>query len=208
MKSSRHRGFTLLEMMITVMIAMILMGITFMALQPLLQKGHVDSAYDTTLTVLRNTRQLSLTQSHEYVVVFNPGGYAAGTILVEYQPPAAIAGGALPPLQVVNTYTVPPDITFAVRAGFPAGAPDAFGSGVVPIDFGQGLGGASLSYVAFMPDGTSRDLVGNYNSGVVYLTRAADTIFASRAVTVWGATGRIRGWRLYNPSGVNTWEQQ
>jgi hypothetical protein len=144
---------------------------------------------------------------HEYIVTFNPGGFAAGTILVQYQPPA-IGAGALPPLQEVNAITIPPDITFAVRAGFPASAPDGFGSGIAPIDFGQTLGAGSLNYVAFMPDGSSRDTLGNYNSGVIYLTRAADTVYASRAITVWGATGRVRGWRLYNPANVNTWVQQ
>jgi prepilin-type N-terminal cleavage/methylation domain-containing protein len=212
MKSSSQRGFTLIEMMITIAIGLTLAGIAFIALQPVLFKSHVDNAYDTTLMVLRNTRELAISQSHEYVVTFNPAGYAAGTILIQYQPPA-VGAGALPPLQEVNTFTIPSDITFAVQAGFPASAPDGFGSGIVAIDFGQGLGGASLNYVTFMPDGSSRDTngsssLGNYNSGVIYLTRAADTVYASRAITVWGATGRIRGWRLYNVSGTNEWVQQ
>jgi prepilin-type N-terminal cleavage/methylation domain-containing protein len=207
MKSRSQRGFSLIEMMIVVCIALILAGITFVSMQPILLKAHVDNAYDTTLAVLRNTRQLSISQGHEYIVTFNPGGFAAGTILVQYQPPA-IGAGALPPLQEVNAITIPPDITFAVRTGFPASAPDGFGSGIAPIDFGQTLGAGSLNYVAFMPDGSSRDTLGNYNSGVIYLTRAADTVYASRAITVWGATGRVRGWRLYNPANVNTWVQQ
>lgn len=213
MKSSSHRGFSLLEMMIVVAIGFTLASIAFISIKSMSSKGHLDSAYATTLMVLRNTRELAISQSHEYIVTFNPGGFAAGTILVQYQPPAATPGGVLPALQEVNTFTIPSDITYAVQAGFPTNAPDGFGSGLVPIDFGQGLGGASLNYVTFFPDGSSRDTngsssLGNYNSGVLYLTRAADTVYSSRAITVWGATGRIRGWRLYNPGGVNTWEQQ
>jgi prepilin-type N-terminal cleavage/methylation domain-containing protein len=212
MKSSSQRGFSLIELMIVVAIGFTLAGITFVSIQSALMKNHLDSAYDTTLMVLRNTRELSISQSHEYIVTFNPAGYAAGTILIQYQPPAATPGGILPALQEVNTVTIPPDITFAVRAGFPTNAPDNFGSGLVNIDFGQGLGGASLNYVTFFPDGSARDTngsssLGNYNSGVVYLTRAASDVYSSRAITVWGATGRIRGWRLYNASG-NTWVQQ
>jgi hypothetical protein len=108
----------------------------------------------------------------------------------------------------VITYSVPVDITFAVRAGFPASTPDGFGAGITPIDFGQGLGFGNLNYVVFMPDGSSRDNLGNYNSGVVYLTRASDSIYSSRAITVWGATGRVRGWRLDQKAGVAIWEQQ
>ena len=95
------------------------------------------------------------------------------------------------------------------KAGFPANAPDGFGTGVNPIDFGQTLAGEPFFYVVFMPDGSSQDNLGNYNSGVVYLTRPGDNIYnSSRAITVWGATGRIRGWRLAQQAGVATWVQQ
>ena len=60
-----------------------------------------------------------------------------------------------------------------------------------------------------MPDGSSRDSLGNYNSGVVYLSRTADAnIYNSRSVSVWGATGRIRGWHLYQQAGAPIWVQQ
>lgn len=207
MVSSKQRGLSLLELVITICIALILAGITFISFQPLLKKGHVDSAYDTTLMVLRDTRHLAITQGHEYLVVFNPAGFPAGTILVQYQPPPT-GNGALPPLQQVNTYTLPVDVSFAVQAGFPASAPDGFGTGINAVDFGQGLGGGALNYVAFMPDGSARDTLGNYNSGVVYMTSPADTMLSSRSVTVWGATGRIRGWRLDQRSGAPVWVQQ
>jgi prepilin-type N-terminal cleavage/methylation domain-containing protein len=208
MTLKRQRGFSLLELMITVAIGLTLAGITFIAMMPMFNRNHVDLAYDTTLMVLRNTRHLAITQSHQYYVNFNPAGFPAGTMQVTYQPPA-VGGGALPPVQQVSTYALPPDISFNVMGGFPATAPDSFGAGVTAIDFGQGLGGASLTYVSFMPDGSSRDSLGNYNSGVVYLARTADpTPYNSRSITVWGATGRIRGWRLYQQAGAPIWVQQ
>lgn len=204
----KQRGFSLLELMITVAIGFTIAGVTFVALMPAFNKNHVDLAYDTTLMVLRSTRHLSITQSHQYYVNFNPAGFPAGTIQVTYQPPAA-ANGVLPPVQQVATYSLPSDVTFSVKAGFPTTTPDGFGSGIAAIDFGQGLGGGSLNYVCFMPDGSSKDSLGNYNSGVVYLTRQADpTIYTARSISVWGATGRIRGWRLYNQSGTTLWVQQ
>src|ERR1700746_454726 len=207
MASNKQRGWSLLELMAVLGITMIVAGIGFISLQPMLKKGHMDSGYGTTLMVLRNTRNLAITQSHEYYVNFNPVGFPAGTIQVQYQPPA-IGGGAAPPLQQVNTYTVPSDVNFAVLPGFPARAPDTFGSGTTAIDFGQNLAGAPMNYVVFMPDGSSRDSVGNFNSGVVYLTPADRDIYNSRAVTVWGSTGRIRGWKLNNVAGADTWVQQ
>jgi len=211
MASRRQDGFSLLELMITVSFGLVMAGVTFIAVRPMLNQSHMNSAYDTTLMALRNTRNLAITQAHEYYLVFNPAGFPAGTIQVEYQPPA-IGNGAAPPLLQVITYSIPSDVTFGVQTGFPANAPDGFGTGANAIDFGQGLAGAPMNYVIFMPDGSSQagvaDSSGAYNSGVVYLTRPGDSIFSSRAVSVWGATGRIRGWRLNQPAGVATWVQQ
>jgi type II secretory pathway pseudopilin PulG len=207
MASRNHKGYSLLEMIITVSIAMILAGVTFISLEPMLNQNHTSSAYDTTLMALRNTRNLAITQSHEYYVTFTPSAAGVpGTILVQYQPPA-VGAGLAPPLQAVISYTIPTDVNFAVQAGFPASTPDGFGTGVNAIDF-ESTPGVPLNYVVFFPDGSSQDSLGNYSSGVIYLTRPGDTIYSSRAVTLWGATGRIRGWRLNQIAGVATWVQQ
>jgi prepilin-type N-terminal cleavage/methylation domain-containing protein len=206
MASSKHDGYSLLEMMITIAIILIIGGITFISMQPMINQSHVNSAYDTTLEVLRDTRNIAITQGHEYYVNFNPGGFPPGTIQVQYQPPAVGAGPA-PPVQQVMTYSIPADVSFAKQAGFPASTPDGFGTNT--IDFGYQLAGEPMNYVVFMPDGSSRDNLGNYNSGVVYITRPADTTpYHSFAITVWGATGRIRGWRLDQVGGAAEWVQQ
>lgn len=207
MVSRKNNGFSLLEMLIAVSIGMIMSAVAFIALSPMWNQAHINSAYDTTLMVLRNTRNLAITQSHEYYVNFNPAGFPQGTIQIQYQPPNV--GGIAQPLTQVITYTIPTDVSFAVQGGFPANAPDGFGAGANSIDFGQALAGQPMNYVVFMPDGSAQDSLGNYNSGVVYLTRPGDNIYnSSRAITVWGATGRIRGWRLAQRTGVATWVQQ
>ena len=48
---------------------------------------------------------------------------------------------------------------------------------------------------------------GNFNSGVVYMSRPGD-LYSSRAVSIFGTTGRVRGWRLLKQGGVNKWVQQ
>jgi prepilin-type N-terminal cleavage/methylation domain-containing protein len=209
MPSRKNSGFSLLELMITVSLALVMCGVTFIYLTPQLGQNHVNAAYDTTLMVLRNTRNLAITQSHEYYVNFNPAGFPAGTIQVQYQPPLVPPAVAAPPLEQVNTYTIPSDVSFNVQAGFPAATPDGFGAGVTAIDF-ESTPGVPLACqcVVFFPDGSSQDTLGNYNSGVVYITRVGNTIYTSRAVTVWGATGRIRGWRLNQVGGVAEWVQQ
>ena len=215
MPSRKNNGFSLLELMITVSLALVMCGVTFIFLRPQLNQNHVNSAYDTTLMALRNTRNLAITQSHEYYVNFNPAGFPAGTIQVQYQPPLVVGALAAPPVEQVNTYTIPGDVTFNVQAGFPAVAPDGFGAGVTAIDFESTLTpGVPLpcQCVVFMPDGSAQTGVvgssGAYVNGLVYLTRVGDSIYTSRAVSVWGATGRIRGWRLNQVAGVAEWVQQ
>ena len=190
----------MLELLITIAIGMTMAGVTFMALMPLFQQNHVDAAYDTTLSVIRNYRNLSISQSKRYILTFT----APGTITVQYW---GVGVPVSPPPVLVATYTLPQDVQFAVQAGFPTGAaPDNFGSGGTAIDFDQGMGLGSQNYIMFMPDGSSQDTLGNYKSGVLYMTRPSD-LYSSRAISVFGTTGRVRGWRLYNQSG-NTWVQQ
>jgi prepilin-type N-terminal cleavage/methylation domain-containing protein len=199
MTSSKTRGFSMLELMITLAIGMTMAGVTFIALKPMFQQNHVDAAYDTTLSVIRNYRNLSTSQSKRYILTFT----APGTITVQYW---GVGSPVSPPPVTVATYTIPQDIQFGVQAGFPTAAPDGFGTGTTAIDFDQGMGLGNQDYIMFMPDGSSQDTLGNYNSGVLYLTRPGD-VYSSRAVSVFGSTGRVRGWRLYDQGG-NKWVQQ
>ena len=77
------------------------------------------------------------------------------------------------------------------------------------IDFDQGIGAGGATSVVFCPDGSAQDTVGNLNNGVVYMARASE-LYSSRAITLWGSTGRLRGWRLLQNGscGSNCWSQQ
>jgi prepilin-type N-terminal cleavage/methylation domain-containing protein len=201
MRSRQQRGFSLLELMMVVSIMLIMAGVTFISLQPMLKQSHVDSAYDTTLMALRNYRNRSITERRRYIINFA----APGTVTVQSW---AFAVPVSPPPVTVATLTLPTDVQFAVQ-GFPGGGntPDGFGTGGTAIDFDQGMGLGSQNYVIFMPDGSSQDTQGNLDSGVLYMTRMGD-LYSSRAVSVFGPTGRIRGWRLNKVAGVDTWVQQ
>jgi hypothetical protein len=106
--------------------------------------------------------------------------------------------------------TLPIDINFQTVGGLPntpATVPDGFGSATVALDFDQGVAGAINNQVMFMPDGSAHDVNGNLNSGILYVARNGD-LYSSRAVTLYGATGRIRGWRLISSGGTPQWIQQ
>jgi prepilin-type N-terminal cleavage/methylation domain-containing protein len=211
MRQNSSRGFSMLELMITVSIILIMAGVTLMTMQPMIQKNHVNSAYDTTLEVIRTYRNMAITKSNRFIITFAPGTVGppatAATLTVQYWG----TGVPVAPAPVtIATYKLPTDIQFGVIAGFPTSAatvPDGFGAGATALDFDQGMGLGSQNYIMFMPDGSSQDTLGNWNSGVLYLTRASD-LYSSRAITVFGPTGRVRGYRLNNVSGTNTWVQQ
>ena len=185
MKLRNNRGFSLLELLIVIAIGLTMAGVTFMALMPLFKQNHVDQAYDLTLGVIRNYRNQSITQSKRYILTFT----APRTITVQYW---GVAVPVSPAPVTIATYTLPQDIQFGVQAGFPSAAPDSFGTGMTAIDFDQGMGLGSQDYIMFMPDGSSQDTVGNYNSGILYLMRASD-MYSSRAIDVLGHDGKNPG---------------
>lgn len=194
-----------MELMITLAIVLIMTTVTLVTMQPAMKQARDANAYDTTLMALRSYRQKAIAQRQRYIVAFT----APGTITISYW---GIAVPVNPAPVVVQTLTLPPDIQFQVQAGMPNSAatvPDGFGSGITAIDFGQGLGAGSQNAVMFMPDGTSQDAagLGNYNSGVLYLGRTGE-LQSMRAITVFGTTGRVRGWRLVQQAGGPTWVQQ
>jgi type II secretory pathway pseudopilin PulG len=202
MRLRKSRGFSLLELMIVIAIGFTMAGVTFIALMPMFKQNHVDQAYDTTLSVIRNYRNQAITQSKRYILVFT----APQTITVQYW---GVAVPVSPAPVTVATYTLPPDMQFAVQGGFPAAAPDGFGTGGTAISFNAcATAEGGNPCLIFYPDGSAQDDLGNFNNGIVYITRPTSNLYSSRALTVYGTTGRVRGWRLYNESGVNTWVQQ
>lgn len=208
----RQRGFSLLEMMFTLAILLIVTSISFISLQPVLKQQHVTNAYNTTLSALRLARDNSVAQRTSYSVTFNTGAVPQSVTVA----PAFLGfAGALNPV----TYTLPNDVNFDNEPGIPNNnllTPDRFGTGANAVDFGytgQGVGLGGQRVIYFCPDGSAQDAAGgagqctgNWNNGVVYIARRGE-LYSSRALSVWGATGRIRGWRLINAGGA-TWQRQ
>lgn len=209
-RQHRQSGFTLLEMVVVLAISMVVSVVSVMSLIPMLKAQRVTNAYNTTLSAMRLARDNAISQRTSYSVTFASSS-TSNTITVN--PTLANFQGE----QNTQVYTLPNDITFNVQTGFPAVGPDKYGTGLYAIDFGYtangGTGGQSTVY--FCPDGSAQDAEGgagscsgSWDGGVVYLGRPGEML-SSRAVTLWGGTGRIRGWRLYNNgSGGYQWLRQ
>jgi prepilin-type N-terminal cleavage/methylation domain-containing protein len=210
MASTKQRGFSLLELMIVVSISLILAVVAGLTFGPVIRQQHVDTAYNTTLMALRRAHDQAAADMRIYTVTFQgptPGPPAVGGTITVTQDII----GALP----IYTATLPPDVTFHAEPGIPTSptvvptTPDGFGAGAVPFDFDQALGGGSNT-IYFYPDGTAQDNGpngGNINNGVVYLGIPGQ-LPTCRAISMWGYTGRIRGWQLYKVGATWSWSQK
>lgn len=210
MKRSAASGFSLIEMAIVIAIAIIACSVCFVSLQPSLQQMRVTNAYNTTMATIRQAREAAVSQRWTYIVTFSNAS-TPNTITVNQATSTCNGLGT----QLTQT-SLPNDVSFTVVSGVPTSpngtftTPDGFGSAGRAIDFDQGVSGGDTNSLCFYPDGSVHDANGYTNSGVIYLARPGD-LFSSRAITVWGATGRLRGWRLYTATsngGSTYWRQQ
>jgi prepilin-type N-terminal cleavage/methylation domain-containing protein len=195
------RGFSLLEMMIVCAIFLIVGGITTMALIPAWQQTRITNAYNTTLMVVRRAHDEAVAERRVFVVSFNNSA-VPNTVTVTQNNTAG---------PVLVSAVLPPEVAFTTVSGIPTSnsspptTPDSFGTGGYPVDLDVSVT-PGVTTIFFYPDGTAQDNVGNVSNGVVYVARPGD-LYSSRAITVWGATGRVRGWRLFLTGTQNYWRQ-
>jgi len=202
MAVSRERGFSLIEMMIVVAIIMVVLGITFMQIGPMLRESSAQAALQTTLGTMRRAHQTAVDRRQILRVTFTQ----PRTIQVDQ-----IGFDVTTNKQTVTFLSkidLPRDIQFTVVTGMPTTAatvPEGFGTGAVAIDFDQDFGGG-VNTVYFQRDGRALDSSNRINSGVVYMCRPGDLI-SCKAVSLMGATGRAKGWRLTKTSLGMRWTQ-
>ena len=191
------KGFSLIETLAVVLILTIAATIAVMSVGSAVRNSHVQTAYENTIMQLRAARQMAVDQRVTTVVTFT----TPGTIRTDM-----IKGGVT---TNVTQISFPSDVAFTAISGIPntsATTPDGFGIGNNAIDFDQGFSATPGTVVYFYPDGSAQDTKGNFNNGVAYIAHPGD-LRSSRAVSLFGSTGRIRGWTLVkNSSGAYIWQ--
>jgi type II secretory pathway pseudopilin PulG len=204
-RRSTANGFSLLEIVAVLAISLTVGTFAILSLVPVMNQQHVTNAYNTTISAMRQARDNAISQRTSYSVTFSNAAIPH-TIVVA--PTVTGFQGA----QNVATYQLPTDVKFQINSLLStAPPPDGYGNSTTAIDFGYpspGTGTGAQTVVYFCPDGSSQNSTGagtcagmNYwSGGVIYLARDGD-VLSSRAITVWGGTGRIHGWRVYPGSG-------
>jgi prepilin-type N-terminal cleavage/methylation domain-containing protein len=207
MPSHKQCGYSMLELMIVISILLILTAVTDISLQPALKQEHVTNAFNLTISAMRRARDQAASDMQIYVLTFGGpvAGVNGGSITMNQTTPAG---------PQMFSWTLPPEVAYRAEAGIPNSSvnppttPDGFGVAANAIDFDWGpYGAGNGNTIYFYPDGSARDANGNINNGVIYLDIPGQ-LPTCRAISLWGFTGRIRGWQLYQVAGVWTWVQQ
>lgn len=187
------QGFSLVEVLIVVAVGAVIASFASMQMATSVNDAHANDAVQLVENQLRKIHEKAMDDRTEYVVTFTQ--------------PGAIAIQLMRNAVLVNSGAVnlPPDEQFVLAPGVPKSpkTPDGFGNGNFAIDFDQANGGGS-NVLYFYPDGTVLDATGAPNNGVVYIARPGN-LGSSRAVSVWGATGRVKAWKLMMNAGVPQW---
>jgi prepilin-type N-terminal cleavage/methylation domain-containing protein len=202
MSQHKMRGFSLVEMMIVVAIIMITIGIALLQMGPILRESKAQAALQTTLGQMRRAHELAIDQRQVYRVSFTaPRTIQLDRVAIDPATKAKI-------LTFQSKIDLPLETQFTVVTGMPTTpttVPEGFGNGTVAIDFDQDFGGGGTE-VYFQRDGTALDGTNRSNNGVIYMCRPGE-LTSCQAVSLMGATGRSKGWRLTQTGGVAKWIQ-
>jgi prepilin-type N-terminal cleavage/methylation domain-containing protein len=169
------RGYSLPELMLTIGIIAIVSGIALFQFGSAQQAIKGDGGMRLLLAQMNTARELAISQRRTMQLQFtNPNTVQ----IVRQDVPTGTT--------VVGSMTFESGVQFYLTPGVPD-SPDAFGK-TKTIDFG------TATTVSFSSDGTCVDQTGNPVNGTVFIAMPGQ-ILSSRAVTVLGATGRVRGYR-------------
>ncbi len=195
-----HKGFSLIEVLVVVALAMTIAGMLVVHLTPTLQQFRANSASSQVVDVFRQAREYAITY-RRYVQITFPNYAANGgnnQIRITVRNSLTPNAGAD---VVLTTVTLSGSVTFQLEAAVPD-TPDAFGKATA-VNFGN-IDGGPPAGIYFQADGTFVNSVGANLNGTVFLGQT-NLVSTARAVTVLGPTGRIRSYHV-NGAGTNWFE--
>jgi prepilin-type N-terminal cleavage/methylation domain-containing protein len=200
-QARKQKGFSLIELMFVMAIILILSTFALLQIGNSLRLQPANAALQTTLGQLRRVHEMAVDQRRTYRVTFS----TPRTIQVDQ----VGFDTATPPnrtFTLVSRIDLPPSIQFTVVSGVPTASskvPDGYGNGTVAIDLDKDFGGGGTD-VYFQRDGRALDSSNRVNNGVLYMCRPGD-VMSCKAVSLWGYSGRVKGWNLVKNNGVAEW---
>ena len=171
-----QRGFSLLEIMVTVSITAIVGGMATAQMGPTRRSLQGDGAMRLVMTQLNTAREMAITQRLNMELQFVGGNWVR---IIRHEAPGIAT-------TVLSSVALESGETFSLAAGVPD-TPEAYGN-LNAVGFG------AAQVIMFTTDGTLIDENGNPLNGTVFLS-IPNSPQSVRAVAVLGATGRVRGYK-------------
>lgn len=199
--ANRERGFTMIELGVVIVIIITILAMAVFQLQPAMQDAKYDNAMRQVISQLRQAREYAIANRRYVQVTFpivviggQPTQYQVVTTQKNVAPYGPVGAGAD---VVLSTVPIQIPAQYFVYPGSPD-TPDGFGNASA-IDF-EGLNGGPILGMMFQSDGELID-GGTFQpiNGTVFIG-FPNAATASRAVTVLGGTGRVRGWKYTGAS--------
>jgi prepilin-type N-terminal cleavage/methylation domain-containing protein len=172
----REEGFSLIELVIAVGLIAVLAAIVVVQADAALPVLKGDGAMRVVLGQMRTARDLAVSQRRYMRVTFTAPNQLA-TLREEVPGPATTA---------ISTVSLEDSVRFMVIDSL-GDTPEGFGNGS-PFDFD------AATNIKFAPDGTLVNEIGQTIDGTAFLA-IPNADRSARAITVMGATGRIRAYR-------------
>jgi len=169
-------GFSLLEVMMTIVIIGLMAGVAVATIGTARQTSNGDSGMRVVLAQLNLARELSIEQRRTIRLQFDAPNSLR---VIRNDIPAGTT--------MLSSVIFEGHVEYLLLPGIPD-TPDAFGRAQA-VDFGGAV------TIQFNSDGTLIDQQGRPINGTVYLAIRGGTDRSVLAITVLGATGRVRGYR-------------
>jgi hypothetical protein len=186
------------ELLVVVAIVLIISSASLMAINSVLKSSRADYGLQIALGQVRQVHQRAIDERRVYRLTFTtPGNIRTDRM--------DFSGGVWTPA-FIGSINLPTDMQFTVVSGTPTTTtPNGFGSADNAVDLSlNNTSGATQ--VFFQADGRVLDSVYRVANGIVYIARPGD-LPSSRAVTIFGSTGRIKGWKLFTSGSNKYWGQ-
>ena len=178
----QHAGFSVVEMVVAVLLASILAGYAVLNLTGISPGTTANAALNETVAQLRMGRESAIAQRRNIELKF------LGTNQIQLVRDEVPAGTT-----ILSTVTLEGSMQFLLFNGVPD-TPDLFGNSAA-VCFGN------ATSLIFQSNGVLVDSNANPLNGSVFLGQANHSETA-RAVTILGATGRVRGYRWTGTSWI------
>lgn len=189
-KACLEQGFSAVEVLVTLAIIGVLSGIAMVVFINELPTLRADAAMQLLEAQLRQARETAVDQRRNILVTFQ----GTGEMLTVRQD----LNITTTPPTVISTTTLgdfildPNQMVYTVFAALPD-TPDGFGKSAA-VNFNCGIPPLPCT-ITFQGDGSVVDHTGAYINGTIFIGNSGNVVTA-RAITILGATGRIKGYRF------------